>query len=469
MGANTNHIAAPQPLPTLNDIERRARELLSYLAAHPGAAGPEPADFPYLPEIHEYPLPPEEPSPSFWPQLPEPAFYGLAGQVVRALEPHTEADPAGILLQFLAAFGNLLGPGPHATVASTRHGLNLFVILVGQSSKARKGTSWRQIARLFSEVDAPWLTARITNARITADGLIRAVRDQDPPTDRRLLILAEEFASILQPLSRNQAHLGPVLLSAWDHGHLRTLDRHHSLRATGSHITLIGHVTRHALAPFLHGTIAHNGFANRCLWACVRRCGCLPNGSDFPAAALAGPAAELRRVLAVSTSAAYPFQRSPAAQQLWDDGYLELSQGGFGLHGAATSRAEAQVLRLSAIYAALDGTNIIEQPHLEAALAVWDYCSAAAGMLFTNQPEDEVATTIRDAVMRSPNGISRDDIRKLFSGHVDSATIDAALAQLTAQGCISPSTASTGGRPRTTWEANPEPHQNFIEEDTLQD
>jgi hypothetical protein len=69
-------------------------------------------------------------------------LYGFAGQVVRTLAPHTEADPAAILLQFLAAFGNAAGPGPHCLVGPARHRLNLFVVLVGESSKARKGTSW---------------------------------------------------------------------------------------------------------------------------------------------------------------------------------------------------------------------------------------------------------------------------------------------------------------------------------------
>ena len=71
------------------------------------------------------------------PTLADTALYGVAGLVVRSLAPHTEADPAAILLQFLAAFGNLVGPAPHCLVGSTRHGLNLFVVLVGESSKAR--------------------------------------------------------------------------------------------------------------------------------------------------------------------------------------------------------------------------------------------------------------------------------------------------------------------------------------------
>ena len=49
--------------------------------------------------------------------LPEPlrneAFYGLAGNVVRIIEPHSETDPAALLMQFLGVFGNVIGRQPH--------------------------------------------------------------------------------------------------------------------------------------------------------------------------------------------------------------------------------------------------------------------------------------------------------------------------------------------------------------------
>src|SRR5437660_378269 len=40
------------------------------------------------------------------------ALTGLAGEIVRTIEPHTEADPVAILLQFLVAFGNVVGRNP---------------------------------------------------------------------------------------------------------------------------------------------------------------------------------------------------------------------------------------------------------------------------------------------------------------------------------------------------------------------
>jgi hypothetical protein len=404
----------------------------------------------------EQPDPPSPPPPlprdSGLPRLAAAALHGIAGAVVRTITPHTEADPAAILLQFLASFGNLVGPAPHCMVESTRHGLNLFVVLVGESSKGRKGTSWRQICRLFSEVDELWVNRRVTSARLSSSGLIHALRDEQPPTDRRLLLLSEEFASVLHVLGREKSHLSPLLRCAWDNGHLRTMDRHQPLQATGTHISLVGHITRHELAQHLHRSDAHNGFVNRCLWTVVGRSKCLPEGSSPKPDELSALARQLRRIVDwVSNTENEPFCRDQAARDLWNRGYETLSEPRPGFYGAATSRAEAQVLRLSAIYAALDCSPVIKPPHHQAALAVWDYCSASAALIFHASTGDSVLDRIRRALDESPEGLTRKEIRALFHGHVSSERIDMALEQLTSQGLATNQSTAGRGRPATLW------------------
>src|SRR5262249_13408661 len=70
------------------------------------------------------------------------ALYGLAGDVVGALEPTSEADPAALLLQFLVGFGNAIGRTAHFTVEADRHHANEVVVLLGRTAKGRQGTSW---------------------------------------------------------------------------------------------------------------------------------------------------------------------------------------------------------------------------------------------------------------------------------------------------------------------------------------
>ena len=85
---------------------------------------------------------------------------------------------------------------------------------------------------------------------------------------------------------------------------------------------------------------------------------------------------------------------SAAAEQLWCDGYPALTAAQPGLLGAITARAEAQTLRLSLIYALLDGAREIDREHVEAALALWAYCGASARFVFGDLLGNAMADTI---------------------------------------------------------------------------
>ena len=501
MTLGQNPFNPSRSLPTLAAINRRRTELNAYQVHHEAAQAAIAADeLPaehqaYLPEEsrpldgqekpqdlqlpypgdaypNEYPEPsvPPPPRPSALqpPALAALALYGIAGRIVNSLAPHTEAGPAAVLLQFLAAFGNLVGPAPHCRGGATRHGLNLFVVLVGESSKARKGTSWRQISSLLAEADPLWSASRITTARPTPGTILHTLRDQLPVTDRRLFLLSEEFASVLHALGREAGQLSPLLRCAWDGGDLRARDGHRPVQVTAAHISMVGHVTQAELAHHLSHTESSNGFANRCLWTSVHRSKSLPDGGSLPPDQQSTLAAALRRTLDwVHGQNEIIFSRTSAARELWNDRYAALSQGREDAYGAATSRAEAKVLRLSAIYAALDTSPLIDACHLQAALAVWDYCSGSARLLFDNAPIDPTARRISQALDVTPEGLSRVQIRALFNRHVSKERIDLALGQLHTLGLINRETTASRGRSATLWAKvqNPETSTDTPETD----
>ena len=352
---------------------------LSTLANSADNTKPTTANSPSPGRVTPGPLPPEpEPEPPR-PRAPstprsvfgEYALYGLAGKIVRALAPHTEAPAEGLLLQLLAAFSNIIGPGPLCMVGATRHSLNLFIILVGDSSKARKGTSWNQIAQLFAAVDPAWIANRVTSERVTVRTLT-SILGHPEDGDRRLLVLAEELSSMLHAMGRSHSQLSPLLRSAWDNGTLRLFNRisnnDPASPVNRGHLSLIGHITRRELDASLHRNDSHNGFANRCLWGCVQRIRCLPDGGNLPAEVLSALARDLtRRIEWAQSEKEIVLHRDAQAAELWNDYYPTLSQATPDMHGAATARAEAQVLRISALYAILDGSPLIRLPHLQAA------------------------------------------------------------------------------------------------------
>jgi N-acyl-D-aspartate/D-glutamate deacylase len=85
------------------------------------------------------PLPEE-----LWPEMASEAFHGLAGQVVEAIAPTTEADPVAILAHFLVEAGNAAGRKPYCLADGARHYPNLYALLVGDTAKGRKGTAARR-------------------------------------------------------------------------------------------------------------------------------------------------------------------------------------------------------------------------------------------------------------------------------------------------------------------------------------
>jgi hypothetical protein len=47
-----------------------------------------------------------------WPIMDDAAYYGLAGEIVRTIDPHSEADPVALLVQGLVFFGNVIETPP---------------------------------------------------------------------------------------------------------------------------------------------------------------------------------------------------------------------------------------------------------------------------------------------------------------------------------------------------------------------
>jgi hypothetical protein len=404
-----------------------------------------------------------EPRAPAWPALAPEALHGLPGRLVETIAPHSEADPVAILLHVLVAVGNLLGPGPHARVEQDRHPARLNAVLVGRSSKGRKGLSWSTPRALLRAVDPGWSLA---SGLSSGEGVIFHVRDRlershpetgaievvdDGVADKRVLVVETEFATTLTRMGRDGNTLSAVLRDAWDHGDLRTLTRNSPLRATDAHVSVMGHITAEELTRLLTDVAMANGFGNRFLWACVRRAQLLPDGEGLDPTDLRLFTDTLQAIVAASRAIGL-VTRDPEATAAWRDVYPELSRERDGLVGALLGRAEAQTLRLSVLYAVLDQSPLIRLPHLQAALAVWAYCEQSVLYLFAGRLGHPIADAILDALRRAGR-LTRTEIHNLFGRNKPAAQIAEALAMLERAGLARPGKRQTGGRPEEFWEA----------------
>ena len=158
----------------------------------------------------DYPAPPDKA-----------AYYGLAGEIVRRIAPQTEADPVALLVQFLVAFGNVIDRMAHSIADGSWHYLNLFCVLVGDTSKGRKGTACNTCCDSLPHADEGWKKNCLASGLSSGEGVIHAVRDQIKETkpvkdkgkytgkasmwstdsgvmDKRLMVIEGEFCSALR-------------------------------------------------------------------------------------------------------------------------------------------------------------------------------------------------------------------------------------------------------------------------------
>ena len=417
---------------------------------------------------NEHPPEPEAP----WPKLNAAALHGPVGDIVRTIEPHTESDPVAILLQTLTYFGNVIGKGPFYQVEGDRHHTNLFIVLVGESSKARKGTSAGRVTQVIEVADREWVQLRRLSGLSSGEGLIWAVRDPiyktakdgseectDPGVnDKRLLADEREFAQALTVMQREGNTLSRVMRDCWDGTSvIASLTKNSPGKATGAHISVTGHITETELRRLLDRTSMSNGWANRFLFCCVKRSKCLPHGGNLNP----GDIQSLGTRLAKAIEYARHVKRvtmNPAASADWEHVYGDLSEGLPGLLGAICGRAEAQVIRLATIYALLDGKAEIAPEHIAAGIAVWEYAEASARHIFGDTLGDPVADDIL-RVLRTAgaHGKTRNELRELFNRHRTSGEIGSALAMLAGAGKIESRTEKRGAfRPTEIWLAKRE-------------
>ena len=401
------------------------------------------------------------PTPAGWPAAPgQAAYHGLPGAIVQKIAPHTEADPVAILTQLLVACGALIGRGAHFQIEATLHHPHEFVVLVGDSSKSRKGSSFDHVAKLMSEAD-PSFPSRLSTGLSSGEGLIWTLRDpagQDPgAVDKRLLVVEPEFASVLKAASREISTLSPTLRSAWDGRPLAVLTRTAPARATGAHVAIIGHITQAELRRYASAIEIANGLLNRFVLLAVRRVRLLPEGGNPEPLKGTG----LARYLATTINHARTSGQVRLAEdtrELWWHTYPQLTQPAEGLTGQLTARAEAHTIRLALIYTLLDGANTIRPEHLTAALALWDYAARSAAWAINQSTGDPLAEQIHAALTRSPDGLTRTQLRDLLHRNLPAERVEQALQTLIAAGRATRQQTPTAGRPAEIWTATHAAH-----------
>ncbi len=417
-----------------------------------------------------------KPEPIPWPELDPLALYGLAGDFVRLIEPHTESDPVALLIQFMAAFGSAIGRGPHFKIEADIHYLNIFAVVVGETGTGRKGTSWGQVRQRFEAVDEEWNRECVVNGLSSGEGLLYHVRDpivkikknrktgieeeeivDQGVIDKRLFAFESELGGALQASSRDGNTLSAVIRNLWDSGTHRSLVKNSPIRTTAAHVTIIGHIVRYELLTLLSECESINGFANRFLWLCARRSKFLPRGGRAAKINFNPVTLGLKNGIQFAGGLG-EMTLDDEAWALWDSVYMRLETGRAGFLGKVTQRASPYTLRLACLYALLDCSSVVYANHLRAALALWQYAEDSARYIFGARTGDKLADEVLSALQSAAEtGMTQTELNAYFHRNEDSEAIARALQMLAETGQLRSLEERTGkpGRPTKRWFYSP--------------
>lgn len=220
----------------------------------------------------------------------------------------------------------------------------------------------------------------------------------------------------------------------------RTITKNSPYKATEPHISIIAHITRQELHKFMNETEAFNGFANRFLWASVSRDKILPFGGDLSDYELQVFNQKIMDIVNFSRQH-NEITLSREVMDLWQGNkaspgiYTLLSRERDGIAAGILARAEAQVIRLSSLYAILDKSTEIRTEHLYAALAVWQYCEASVEFIFGTSESDPVAEKILSGL--KSGAMSQTEIHNnIFKNHMTAKRLNEALQKLSSRNKI---------------------------------
>lgn len=382
------------------------------------------------------------------PVLDAAAFHGPAADYVQEIAPNTEADPVAMLLMTLAWCGSRIGNGTYLARGSReRHPACIWPLLVGKTATGRKGTAESETIGVLSSLSP---LPRKRSGLSSGEGLIQAFISDDPEVqlDPRLLIVESEWESVLARIKKEGNSLSAVLRDAFDGKSLSTLTVH-DREVAEYHLTVVGHITPRAISMATSDVDIANGFLNRFLPIEVQR----PQLIDWPDdhSERSGKLADAI-VHAAASAPSGEWVADQDARDLYRNWYRESEQWRESQPDRvadALARSSANLLRLSLIFAALDGNRnkTVHVEHMNASKAILDYSATSTYRVFGpgKAGNDQ---RILAALEKAPEGeLARDEIRKkVFHNHITNADLDVALSSLNKGEQVVIYTRKTGGR-----------------------
>lgn len=342
------------------------------------------------------------------PELHPIALCGVLAEMVEAACANSEAVPSTVAIHLLARFAVTMGRTAHINIGDEQRHLRMNALIVGPTSKGRKGTSAFMPRRLFELVgqkDVFVPVVRELTALSTGEGLIHQVRDPfhnfegeivDPGVDdKRLFCDVSEFAGVLAQARREASTISPVLRDAFDGVRLTIPTKTSFNEATDTHIVVVGSVPETEILKTLTSTDITNGLANRFPMFYSVRTKSVPFPQPTAPELMGRFASHLAAALHDAREVG-EIRMTTDARDYWRVFYEQLEEKAHPPAVAALlARQSTYALIFAALLALMNRQREISPDHLIAAEAWIDYWEETVLFVFSNGEQNEHAIKMR--------------------------------------------------------------------------
>lgn len=370
---------------------------------------------------------------------------------VRAIEPHTEADPVGVLAALLSMTSCALSK-PRLVIGGKKHPLGVWTLLVGETGKGRKGTALAAAKAVMDGAYPDFVDLHEATGITSGAGVIKFLAERQEgafeakddaeaageaydglqPGDLRALFLEEEYVNVMNRAKRDGS-LSGVLRKAWDGVTLASMTAKNGARIAGAHVVIHGHTVPREFRTAISGTDISGGTYNRLLTVHVQRSQRLRFGYVMPPNALRAAQDALRDGIAAArkvkevafTDAALGLLNGRLGDEIeeWDEGDETVR--------SFASRALDQVTRIAAIYALVDRRRSVGADDVTAAWHFVRYALESVRFLMGAGNSDGLEARIRTYVVQAgAAGIKSGELYRKLGRLADAAAIGAAIESM---------------------------------------
>jgi hypothetical protein len=407
------------------------------------------------------------------PSLDPKMLYGIVGEFAKHAALKSEVNQVAAAANALAMIACNAGRATYQYIGDTVHYAAIYTMHVGRTSIGGKGDALSLVDRVVlriedlirqgkphqgKQIPSDLLCDNHSGGLSSGEGLIMLIHDgisslekgkivetTPPIPDKRLLITETEFSNVLHQARRAGNTLTSRLRDSFDGKPLMPPTKQTRIGCREPHICIRAGITPYELLDLLEQRDIANGFFNRFLvfWAERERIEPFPQTTgDSIVQALAE---DLIDVI-LFAKGDYPrrsktreITATPKARDLFAHEYRTVYAKRTSTERimALAARHRVYAWRFAHVFALTDLTAVIDEKHMEAAIAWTRNSRASLEFIFNSEAgardaekTQALAAKVLEFLRTQPAGATATAISGHFNRHVSAAELNAALKEL---------------------------------------